>query len=60
MDMTAIAMQKSLQMLQGAASTMVMKKAMGQDAQAIAAVLEMMPSAAPQMATYAGHMDVRA
>lgn len=59
MDMTAMAMQKSLQMLQSATSTMVLRKAMGQDAQAMAAVLEMMQPA-PQLATYAGHMDVRA
>lgn len=58
MDLTAVAMQKSMQMLHAATSTMVMKKAMGQDAQAISAVLEMQPPA--QLAAYPGHMDIKA
>jgi hypothetical protein len=51
-------MAMNLQSLQMTAQTMVLDKAMGQDAQAIAAVMEMMP-AQPQLATYAGHMDIR-
>jgi hypothetical protein len=51
-------MAMNLQSLQMTAQTMVLDKAMGQDAQALAAVMEMMP-AQPQLATYAGHMDIR-
>ncbi len=55
MDVAAAAIGKSLQMLQSAASTMVLKKAMGQDAQSVAAILEM----APQLAQAPGSMDIR-
>lgn len=57
MDVASAAIQKSLQMIQNTASNMVMKKAMGQDAQAIAAVLDMQP--AQQLQAAAGHMDIR-
>ena len=56
MDIASLAVAKNLQMLQATASTMVLKKAMGQDAQSMAAVLQM---AQPQLAVPPGHMDIR-
>jgi len=56
MDIASVAVSQNLKMLQATASTLVLKKAMGQDAQSIAAVLEM---AQPQLAVPPGHLDIR-
>lgn len=58
MDVTAAAINNSLQMLQSATSTMTLRKAMGQDAQSMAAILEMAQQQ-PQLALPPGSMDIR-
>lgn len=61
MDVLSSAMQQNMQMLSSAVSTLVLDKAMGVDAQSMAALLDMMPQASsPQLAPKAGSMDIRA
>ncbi len=56
MDIVNAAMARNLQAIQMTVNTAVLQKTMGRDAQAMAAIMDMMPA---QQATYAGHMDIR-
>lgn len=59
MDVLSATMQQNMRMLSSAISTLVLDKAMGVDAQSMAAVLDMAPQQpAPQLSPRAGSMDI--
>lgn len=60
MDVMSAAMAQNMKMVRSALSVAVLDKAMGVDAQSMAAVLEMAPQqSAPQLAAKAGSMDIK-
>lgn len=60
MDVLSATMAQNMKMLGSAVSTLVLDKAMGVDAQSMAAILDMMPpQSAPQLAPKSGGMDIK-
>lgn len=58
MDLASVAMSQTQKMLQATVSTMILRKAMGADAQSMAILLNDMQAANPAPPVKAGSMDI--